>query len=92
MAERAIDTRMGKPLSRKQIDEIYIKLYPYTQVSETIKEQHIQNIQAQKTDNFLRCPKCGGKLVLKEAKKGTYAGNHFYGCSNFPKCKYIQNI
>jgi hypothetical protein len=89
---RAIDTRMGKPLSRKQIDEIYIKLYPYTQVSETIKEQHIQNIQAQKTDNFLCCPKCGGKLVLKEAKKGTYAGNHFYGCSNFPKCKYIQNI
>jgi DNA-directed RNA polymerase subunit RPC12/RpoP len=89
---RAIDTRMGKPLSQKQIDEIYIKLYPYTQVSETIKERHIQKIQVQKAEYALRCPKCGGKLVLKEAKKGIYAGNHFYGCSNFPKCRYLQNI
>ena len=40
----------------------------------------------------LVCPKCGSKLVLRVAKKGENAGNQFYGCSAFPKCRYIQNI
>ncbi len=40
----------------------------------------------------LLCPKCGSKLVLRTAKKGDNAGNQFYGCSAFPKCRYIKNI
>ena len=40
----------------------------------------------------LVCPRCGGQLILRTAKKGDNAGNQFYGCSNFPKCRYIQNI
>lgn len=38
----------------------------------------------------LICPKCGSKLVLRTAKKGENAGNKFYGCSAFPKCRYIK--
>lgn len=38
------------------------------------------------------CPRCGSKLVLRTAKKGDNVGNQFYGCSSFPKCRYIQNI
>ena len=38
------------------------------------------------------CPRCGAELVLRTAKKGENAGRKFYGCSAFPKCKYIQNI
>lgn len=37
------------------------------------------------------CPKCGGTLVKRVARKGTYAGNEFWGCSNYPKCNYILN-
>lgn len=34
------------------------------------------------------CPKCqGGKLVLKFGKYGK-----FYGCTNYPKCKFIKKI
>lgn len=40
----------------------------------------------------LRCPKCGGTLVLHTAKRGDRIGKKFYGCSNFPKCRYVQNI
>ncbi len=36
------------------------------------------------------CPKCGAKLVLRTAKKGANEGKQFYGCSNFPKCRYIR--
>ncbi len=42
--------------------------------------------------NELLCPKCGCKLVLRTAKKGDNAGKEFYGCSAFPKCRYIQDI
>jgi len=31
------------------------------------------------------CPWCGGKLVKRT---GLYES--FYGCSNYPKCKFIQ--
>lgn len=40
----------------------------------------------------LFCPRCGAKLVLREATKGANAGNKFYGCSRFPKCRYIRNL
>ncbi len=40
----------------------------------------------------LICPRCGGQLVLRTTKKGENAGNHFYGCSSFPKCRYIRNL
>ena len=38
------------------------------------------------------CPRCGAELILRTAKKGDNAGNQFYGCSRFPKCRYIENI
>ncbi len=40
----------------------------------------------------LRCPKCNGNLILRIATRGTRTGKQFYGCSNYPKCKYIKNI
>lgn len=36
------------------------------------------------------CPKCSGELVERTAKRGPNAGNTFYGCSNFPKCRYTE--
>lgn len=34
------------------------------------------------------CPKCGkGTLVFKKSRFGV-----FYGCSNYPKCRYIQKV
>ena len=40
----------------------------------------------------LICPRCGGRLVLRTAKRGAYAGNQFLGCSNYPHCRYIRNL
>lgn len=47
-------------------------------------------INNDKTDMI--CPRCGSKLVLRTAKKGDNAGNQFYGCSSFPKCRYVKNL
>lgn len=38
------------------------------------------------------CPRCGGKLVLRTAKKGEHVGKPLWGCSNFPKCRYREYI
>ena len=43
-------------------------------------------------DQQLLCPWCGKKLVLRTAKKGNSAGRQFYGCSGFPKCRYVKNM
>ena len=44
------------------------------------------------SENSMVCPRCGGNLVLRTARKGENAGNQFYGCSNFPKCRYVKNL
>ncbi len=38
------------------------------------------------------CPRCGGQLILRTVKKGENAGKQFFGCGNFPKCRYTQEI
>lgn len=34
----------------------------------------------------MRCPKCGGELKLRNGRYGS-----FYGCGNFPSCRYTRN-
>ena len=36
------------------------------------------------------CPKCGGALVLRTARKGANTGGQFFGCSAFPRCRYTR--
>ncbi len=63
-------------------------------LSEFYQDFNTQVLSAQKKMPKLQpekvgrlCPKCGGELVYREGKFG-----RFIACSNFPKCKYIENI
>ena len=38
------------------------------------------------------CPKCGGEMVLRTAQKGPNPGQKFWGCSNFPKCRFTKPL
>lgn len=38
------------------------------------------------------CPKCGNPLVVRIARKGARAGQKFYGCSNYPSCRFSKTI
>jgi restriction system protein len=33
------------------------------------------------------CPLCGSEMVVRTAKKGPNAGEKFWGCSTYPKCR-----
>ena len=33
------------------------------------------------------CPRCGAAMALRTARQGTNAGNTFWGCTTYPKCR-----
>ena len=55
----------------------------------TDEKQHIAEIH--KTQRDLEfdniCPRCGGRLVVRNGRNG-----EFYGCSNYPNCRFTKNI
>lgn len=68
------------------VEAMYNRLLPLTYVSEEIKMRHIDSVRAARE----ACPRCGGKLVLRTVKKGQNAGRQFYGCSNYPSCRFTR--
>ena len=86
----------------KDVDVLYEKLKPLTNVDSSVKKAHVEDIEKKykqerspvdvtSADAPEICPLCGKPLVLRTVKKGPNAGNQFYGCSGFPKCRYTRN-
>ena len=82
---------MDDALSEEEVDRIYEKLLPYTTVTRQEKEDHVNRILYEQ-QNIPKCPYCGSNLVIRTARSGPRAGKQFFGCSNYPKCRYLQNI
>ena len=38
------------------------------------------------------CPKCGVPMMVRIAKRGPNAGQTFFGCSNYPKCRETRTV
>jgi hypothetical protein len=38
------------------------------------------------------CPRCGEPMLLRKAKSGSNAGQEFWGCSTFPKCRGVVKL
>ena len=38
------------------------------------------------------CPKCERELILRTATRGQNLGGQFWGCSAYPRCKYILRL
>ena len=70
-------------ISSKQIDYIANILRRY-QNNNISNEEHIHDIHKMQHDikNNI-CPRCGSPLVLRDSEYGK-----FWGCSNYPKCKF----
>ncbi|MEN6422936.1 MAG: restriction endonuclease [Smithella sp.] len=75
--QEAMDFAKGKPLELLDGNTLQ-NIITEVQKGETLPRNKLnENV----------CPKCGAKLVLRTAKKGQNAGEKFWGCSAFPKCK-----
>lgn len=76
-------------LSEVQVDEIYNILLSANVTDKAARKQHVTSVkhnQARRNTAVAngKCPRCGGNLVLRNGRYG-----RFYGCSNYPNCKYI---
>lgn len=38
------------------------------------------------------CPKCNTPMVMREARRGPNAGEKFWGCANYPKCRGTRQL
>lgn len=51
------------------------------------RKEHLASLKARHSSTTT-CPKCGSTLVLRTVRSGAKAGNRFYGCSAYPKCRH----
>lgn len=55
--------------------------------------EHVQNLKRRSDPTAERqCPKCGSALLIRTRKTGAKAGEQFWGCSGFPKCRTMQSL
>ena len=52
---------------------------------------HARSVRARYASDS-ECPKCGSTLQLRTAKRGARPGSRFFGCSNYPACKYTKPV
>ncbi len=74
-----------------QVEQIYERISQANLTGTEAGDHHVQFVKetiAQKEDALRQglCPRCGGSLILRRGKYGS-----FYGCSNYPKCKFTYN-
>jgi hypothetical protein len=79
-------------LSIQQVDNIVNILNILCIKDKQIKNEHIQQLgnHSYKRKNIVNspeCPQCGGNLGVREGPYG-----NFYGCSNYPKCRFTAKM
>lgn len=75
-----------------QRQQIYDCIVDYQYSGKEFRQQHKQKLQqiSKEREQFKKqniCPYCKQPLVLRKGKFG-----EFYGCSNYPKCRYTQQL
>lgn len=88
--------------AKEQVNKTEADIQKQTALEQTIPEQNISEQKkpdqplseqtASDQNNKRICARCGAEMVLRVARKGDHAGEQFYGCSRFPKCRYKENI
>lgn len=76
-------------LLKETIDWVVRTIIEHSKIADKEdRQRHKANVNARqyRTERLLSsgiCPECGGNLIERRGKYGT-----FYGCSNYPKCKF----
>ncbi len=97
------ENKYGIPISKLNFCDKQCKSCPdftfclthcYNNIGESKEKQLIycKNADEIKKKFDLRCPLCKGKLIRRYGYSLKYKRNHyFYGCSNFPTCKFTRD-
>ena len=79
--------------NRNAIETIDLHTLSYC-VNNLETEKKVKLIEFLETTDYTTptCPNCEVKLVKRIAKKGTTGGQSFWGCKNYPRCRYKMQI
>lgn len=83
----------GPPqLTNQDMEKIFDSLSESSITDKELKDQHIKRIRWNvkirgMKENILMCPKCDGRLTKRNGRYG-----EFYGCENFPRCRYKTEL
>jgi hypothetical protein len=75
-------------LTDEQVGDITARLLSVKQDKAFTHKTHMESIKGRYASKTT-CPKCGGQLLKRTAKRGAHAGSSFLGCANYPRCKYV---
>jgi hypothetical protein len=83
--------KVQRIFTREEVDEIVQALKMASLSGNRARRRHISkarnNARRQRVQEKLSiCPRCGGDLIPRNGKYG-----RFYGCSNYPRCRYTKN-
>lgn len=76
-------SRNGRPSSQKSSQPPFIQ----PSSSESTATPPTPSVRQRRRKKNDSCPRCKSSMVLRTAKKGANAGNQFFGCSCYPRCK-----
>ncbi len=89
-----IITEHSRPvLTKEEIDKVVDTINANTRIADEYdKQMHKAHIEARRrwTERQIAggvCPECGGRLVRRYGKFGA-----FYGCANFPRCRFTATL
>lgn len=69
------------------VESVFNTIMEYKVNPAKSNKEHVKEIKQMQRDLEKNiCPRCGGELVLRQSRTGSM----FYGCSNYPKCKFIK--
>lgn len=79
-------------LTSEQVKRIAEKINKASIHGKKARKEHARRArkntyEQKRKENLLVCPKCGGRLIIRQGQFG-----HFYGCPNFPNCNYTKKI
>jgi hypothetical protein len=97
LPENVLNARLGKYIkqfknpiiSPLEIDRIVVQLERHSLESSLTNKDHIRSLQERHNSTTV-CPKCGSNLVERTARKGPKAGSKFFGCENYPRCRFTR--
>lgn len=82
-------------LSDSEVEKIFTTILN-NRLSDADHQAYLDKLKEQyenaDKNNSPQCPRCSAKMILRTAKKGSYTGKKFWGCSHYPKCRTIVNI
>lgn len=89
---RLHNVTLNTPDGTTQIDHVFLSVHGIF-VLETKNMSGWQHLKRRSDPSAERCcPKCGNALVIRTRKTGANAGQQFWGCSAFPKCRIVQSL